>query len=92
MYFFLAKKKMSKFNVYYEFFKDCDENHSSTWCISNDKYSISYYYNDDNVNFKEKLNHLNIITNKSELSKKSWRLPFSMKKSFVEQYIYDYKK
>ena len=64
---------MSEFDVYYKFFKDCDENGNSTWYISNDKFSISYYYNDDNVNFKEKFNRLNMTANKSELFKKGWR-------------------
>ena len=39
---------MSEFSVYYEFFKDCDGNDSATWYISNDKFSISYYYNNNN--------------------------------------------
>ena len=54
---------MCEFSVYYQFFKDCVENGSSTWYISNDKFLIFYYYNDNDINFKTKLNRLNIIAN-----------------------------
>ena len=61
---------MCELSVYYQFFKHCDENGSSTWCKSKDKFLISYCYNDDDINFKSKLNHLNAIANKFEISKK----------------------
>ena len=48
---------MCEFSVYYQFFKDCVENGSSTWYISNDKFLIFYYYNDNDINFKRKFKH-----------------------------------
>ena len=58
---------MCELSVYYQLFKDYDENGSSTWCKSNYKFSIFYYYNDDEIDFKRKLNRLNLIVNKFEI-------------------------
>ena len=58
---------MCELSVYYQLFKDWDENGSSTWCKSNNKFSIFYYYNDDEIDFKRKLNRLNLIVNKFEI-------------------------
>ena len=59
---------MSEFNVYYRFFRECDENGSPTWFISNKKTCLYYYYNDNNFDVKEKLNRLNITESNFELS------------------------
>ena len=73
---------MCEFSVYYQFFKDCVENGSSTWYTSNDKFLIFYYYNDNDINLKRKLNRLNIIANikkisNFEISKKSLEIALS---------------
>ena len=61
---------MCEFSVCNQFFKGCDENGSLTWCISNDKFSLFYYDNGKDIDFKRKSNRLNIIANKYEVSKK----------------------
>ena len=84
---------MFEFSIYYQFFKDCDENGTLNWSVSNNKFPLFHYYNDNNIDLKKKkLNHLNIIANKPELSKKGWKLPFHMEKRNAEKYNYDLKK
>ena len=83
--FFSRLEKMSEFSIYYQFFKDCDKNGSLNWSVSNNKFSLFHYYNDNNIDLKKKLNRLNIIANKSELSKKGRKLPFRMEKYNAEK-------
>ena len=89
MYFCFSSLKKKNVCTYH-FFKDCDKNGSSTWCKSNDKFSIFYYHNDDEIDLKRKLNCLNLIANKFEISKKSWKLPFCMEKTIAEKWNYDF--
>ena len=83
---------MCEFSVYYQFFKDCDENGSVTWYILNDKFLVLYYYNDNDIGLKKILNRFNFIANKFEISKKGWKLPFCMEHSNAEKWNYDFKK
>ena len=83
---------MCEFSVCYQFFKDCHENGSLTWCISNDKFSLFYYYNGKDIDFNRKSNRLNIIANKYEVSKKGKKLLFCMETSNAEKWNYDFLK
>ena len=51
-----------------------------------------YYYNGDDIDFKRKLNRLNIIANKFEISKKGWKLPFRMKNLLLKNGAMIFKK
>ena len=52
---------MCELTVYYQFFKDWDKNGSLTWSVSNNKFSLLYYYNDNNIDLKKKLNRLILL-------------------------------
>ena len=63
-----------------------------TWSISNNKFLISYYYNNNNIDLSKKLSRLNIIANNSQLSKKGWKLLFRVEKFAAEKWNYDFAK
>ena len=56
------------------------------------KFSILYYFNDENVDLKERLQYLNTLAINCNLSRKGWKLPFCMQTSVTEGWNYDYVK
>ena len=63
-----------------------------TWSISNNRFLISHYYNNNNIDLSKKLSRLNIIANNSQLSKKGWKLLFRVEKFAAEKWNYDFTK
>ena len=53
------KNKKMAFNFLVTFWQAVDENGSMDWSVSEDKISILYYFNNENINFQKILQSLN---------------------------------
>lgn len=53
------KNKKMAFNFLVTFWQAVDENGSMDWSVSEDKISILYYFNNENINFQKILQILN---------------------------------
>ena len=67
-----------------------DKNGSMTWSVTQDKISILYYFNDENINLENILSFLSTFARTYGLNSQGWKLPFTMPVSNSEHRNYDY--
>ena len=72
---------MSAFNACIQFFHERDENGSMAWNISDQKISISFYFNDENIDITNINERLNVLAVNFGLLQQDWKLPFIAQKS-----------
>ena len=66
------------------------KNGSMTWSMTQDKISILYYFNDENINLENILSFLSTFARTYGLDSEGWKLPFTMPVSNSEHRNYDY--
>ena len=67
-----------------------DENGSMTWTVTQDKISILYYSNNENINLENIFSLLNNSARTYEHDIQVWKLRFTMQVSDSEHWNYDY--
>ena len=78
------------FNLMVNFWTMVDENGSTIWTVMEDKISILYYFNDENIDLENSFSLLNNFAFKYGLDVQGWKLPFTMTVSNCEHWNYDY--
>lgn len=79
-----------KFDVFYHFCKEMDNNGSITWTLSESEVEVTYYYNNWNSNLNEILYKLNKITKKVGIRECGWKRTFIMRISNPSYWINDF--
>ena len=67
-----------RFDICYQFIKDFDINGSSALSVTGRKISTFYYFTDENIDLKERLQYLDTLATSCNFSQKGWKLPFCM--------------
>ena len=78
------------FNFIVNFWTTVDENGSMSCTVTEDKISILYYFNDENIDLENILSLLNNFAFTYGLDAQDWKLPFTMTVSNSEHWNYDY--
>ena len=84
------KCEAMSFNFMVNFWTTVDENGSMTWNVTQDKVSILYYFNDENIDLQNILSLLNDFASTYGLDTQGWKLPFTMQVSNCKHWNYDY--
>ena len=90
---FISRKKKFEamsFNYMVNFWTTEDENGSVIWTATQDKISILYYFNDENIDLESILSLLNNFAITYILDTQGWKLPFTITVSNSEHWSYDY--
>ena len=85
-------KNMSEFDICYQSLKDFDTKGSSTLSVTGRKISTFYYFTDENIDLKERLQYLDALATSCDFSQKGCKLPFCMQTSDAEGWSNDYVK
>ena len=78
------------FNFMVNFWTMVDENGSITWTVTEDKISILYDFNDENIDLENSFSLLNNFAFKYGLDVQSWKIPFTITVSNSKHWNYDY--
>ena len=78
------------FNFMVNFWTMVDENDSITWTVTEDKISILYDFNDENIDLGNSFSLLNNFAFKYGLDVQSWKIPFTITVSNSKHWNYDY--
>ena len=78
------------FNLMVNFWTMVDENGSIIWTVMEDKISILYYFNDENIDLENSFSLLNNFAFKYGLDVQSWKIPFTITVSNSKHWNYDY--
>ena len=78
------------FNFMVNFWTMVDENDSITWTVTEDKISILYDFNDENIDLENSFSLLNNFAFKYGLDVQSWKIPFTITVSNSKHWNYDY--
>ena len=74
------------FNFFINFWNVTDENDSMTWLVTNEKISILFYFNSENLDLDHILSILNSMAREQRIDRMVWKLPFRMQKSDAESW------
>ena len=78
------------FNFMVNFRTTVDVSGGMTWTVTQDKISILYYFNNENINLENILSLLNNSARTYGLDIQVWELRFTMQVSDSEHWNYDY--
>ena len=79
----------SESNLFVDFWCTINKNGSMVWSIFNNKISILYYFNDENIDLEYILGLLNTFAGEYGLKSHGRKLPFKIQKSNFESWNYD---
>ena len=74
------------FNFFINFWNVTDENDSITWLVTNEKISILFYFNSENLDLDYILSILNSMAREQRIDRMMLKLPFRMQKSDAESW------